>query len=284
MLWLIDWPQAASYLASANALWLVLAVLVVQVQVFLSAWRWQVTAVRLGQQLSVPRAVGEYYLATAANLSLPGGVTGDAVRIARNRSEAGWGLAAHGVMLERFSGQLALFFVALLGWLFWPLAVQSDAPVGAGRVLLAFLLLMVVICSALALLARFATGAVSRFIRGFKPAFYAVWMTDGQWRIQGSLSLLVVSTYLAVFAISAQAIGQPIPLLALLSLVPLVLLSMVLPVSVGGWGVREAVAGALWPLAGLSTEAGIATSIIYGLVSMLGVIPGVLVLMIKRRL
>lgn len=283
ILWLIDWQQAASYLLSANALWLFPAVLLVQVQVFLSAWRWQVTAGRLGQHLSVPRAVAEYYLATAANLTLPGGVAGDAARVARNRGEAGWGLSAQGVILERFSGQLALFAVALPGWILWSVLIHNEASVGAGRVLLSFLVLLVAAGSVLALMMRFGNGAARRFIVSFRPAIHKVWMTDGQWRIQGCLSLLVVFSYLAVFAISAQAIGQPLPLFALLTLVPLVLLSMVLPVSVGGWGVREAVAGALWPLAGLSAEAGIATSVIYGIVSMIGVIPGVLVLLIRRR-
>ena len=283
IVWLVDLKQALSYLQEANGYWIVLALVIVQLQVVLSAWRWQRTAVRLGQRLSVQRAIGEYYLATVANLSLPGGVTGDAARIVRNRDEQGWGLVAQGVLLERLAGQLALFLVALLGWLLWPLLLDGEAPADAGKVLLIFLLLIMSLALVLFLIARFTTGRIKRFIDSVRPAMHRAWLSDGQWQIQSILSLLVVGTYLTVFALSAAAIGQPLPILALLALVPLVLLSMVLPVSVGGWGVREAVAAALWPLAGLSSEAGIATSVVYGLISLLGVLPGVLVLLMRRR-
>ena len=75
--------------------------------------------------------------------------------------------------------------------------------------------------------------------------------TDRQWLIQGALSLGVVATYLAVFAACALALQQPLPLVGVMTIVPLVLLSMVMPISIGGWGVREAVAASLWPLLGI---------------------------------
>ncbi|NIY95540.1 UPF0104 family protein, partial [Salipiger sp. HF18] len=56
--------------------------------------------------------------------------------------------------------------------------------------------------------------------------------------------------------------------------VPLILTAMLLPASVAGWGWREGAAAALFPLAGLSAEAGLAASIAYGLISLLSALPG----------
>ena len=99
------------------------------------------------------------------------------------------------------------------------------------------------------------------------------WFDDGAWWKQATASLAIVAAYLTLFAVCAQAIGAPLPALAVLNVVPLTLLSMLLPVSIGGWGLREAAAAALWPLVGLSAEAGVATSILYGLLSLAGSLP-----------
>lgn len=276
--WAVDFGQAMGMLKETNVYWLILAFCLVQLQVILSAWRWQITALRLEQQLTLKRAVGEYYLATVANLSLPGGVTGDAARVLRNRSGAGWQQVTQAVMLERLAGQLALFLIAFLGWILWPLTMDLGVPPSAGRIFVAALLLTLILLVALALIIRFGADPVSRFVVGFGPAIHRVWLTDGQWRIQLLLSVLVVTTYLGVFLASSYALSQPIPLVAVFTLVPIVLLSMALPLSIGGWGVREAVAASLWPVAGLLPEAGVATSILYGLVSLLAAVPAALLI------
>ena len=120
-------------------------------------------------------------------------------------------------------------------------------------------------------------------MRDFGPAMRVAWWSDGQWIVQGVLSLAVVATYILVFLFSSFAVQAPLPVAALLTIVPLVLLSMMIPLSIGGWGIREAAAAVLWPFAALSAESGIATSVVYALVSMLGCLPG-LVLLFSIRL
>ena len=61
--------------------------------------------------------------------------------------------------------------------------------------------------------------------------------------------------------------------------IPLILLAMALPISVGGWGLREAAAAAVLPPLGWSAEAAVATSALYGLSALLGASPGALVLL-----
>ncbi len=276
VVWLVDIERTWAILKGADVRWLGFAFLVVQLQMVLSAYRWQQTAHRLAQPLRLQRAISEYYLATLANLSLPGGVGGDAARVYRNRDSRGWEPAVMSVTLERLAGQVALIAVTFTGWLLWPVFSEQQAPASVLHILMLVAFIIVAAVGSLFALAS-VSSRVHRFTRNIGPAIRVVWITDYQWVLQTLLSLAIVATYIAVFAIGAKSLAQPIPTIALVTIVPVVLLSMVLPVSIGGWGVRELTAAALWPVIGLSAEAGTATSIVYGLVSMLSVLPGAMV-------
>ena len=280
--WFVDVGNAVTLLRQTDWRWLIPAVLMVQLQIVLSAWRWQITAARLCQVFPLRRAVSEYYLATVANLSLPGGVAGDAARVYRNRQSGVLSVAVHSVVLERLAGQLALFVVSVVGWLMWPLLMQTSVPEFGIRVLAITFGLIVLIGVGILISIKFAPNWIAKAILNFGPAFRSAWWSDRQWLVQGVLSLSIVLTYALVFLFSSYAISAPLPLPAVVSIVPLVLLSMLIPISVGGWGIREAAAAVLWPLAGLSSEAGVATSIIYALISLVACVPGLLLLFKSR--
>ena len=58
----------------------------------------------------------------------------------------------------------------------------------------------------------------------------------------------------------------------------LVLLAMAVPLNVAGWGPREGVAAWAFAAAGLGAGAGVATTVVYGVMSLVAVLPGALVL------
>jgi len=62
-----------------------------------------------------------------------------------------------------------------------------------------------------------------------------------------------------------------------------VLLAMLVPISIAGWGVREGVAAVLWATVGLPAVEGAAISAAYGLVILISSLPGAGVLIIGRR-
>lgn len=283
IVWFVDLGAAYALLQQTDWRWLVVALLIVQLQIVLSAWRWQITAVRLGQSLSVPTAIREYYLASAINMSLPGGITGDAARVVRARRGSTLTLAAQGVMIERLAGQIALFIITLVGWLLWPFLMNGEAPGIGGRMMNVILGALICLVLIKALLVRFANNRVAKFVNLLGPALHRAWIADHQWCIQIALNVAIVVSYLLVFALCSYALDEPLPMAAVISIVPLVLLSMVLPLSIGGWGVREAAAAALWPLAGLSAESGVASSVLYGVVSLVGCLPVLLFVALERR-
>ncbi len=63
-----------------------------------------------------------------------------------------------------------------------------------------------------------------------------------------------------------------------LVLVPVCLAAMLVPVGIGGLGLREGAAAALWPLAGHPAEAGVAAALLFGLAALLAALPGAAVL------
>jgi hypothetical protein len=89
----------------------------------------------------------------------------------------------------------------------------------------------------------------------------------------------VVASYIAVFLIAGRALGMETSLLEVLPLVAPVLMTMLVPVTIAGWGIREAAASALWGVVGLTPEDGAAISVTYGLLVLVGSAPGLLVLM-----
>jgi glycosyltransferase 2 family protein len=288
LFWLIDPADAWRLLRGADLVLVAVGLVLVQLQVVLSALRWRTTAQRLGQPLGIGRAVSEYYLASLLNLSLPGGISGDAVRAARAAGTAandvgGKPAAIRAVVLERLAGQVALMAVALPGLAFWPVLLSGALPVSAWWAVGALAALFASLAALTYLLARFGPARIRPWFAGLKPDMRTAWLADGAWLLQGSLSLVIAGLYIAAFAVSSAAIGATLPAAAWLTVIPLTLLTMLLPVSVGGFGLREGAAAALWPLVGLTAADGLAASILYGLISLAGVLPGVVILLRRRQ-
>ncbi len=66
-------------------------------------------------------------------------------------------------------------------------------------------------------------------------------------------------------------------------LTPLVVLAAMLPVSVGGWGVRESAAILLFGFAGLSRPEALALSVVFGLCTVVVTLPGSVLWFVRER-
>jgi len=273
--------------------WLALALTVTAGQTLLSAWRWRFTTTRLGLYLPWRQAIGDYYLASFANQTLPGGVLGDAWRAQRHarRTQSAQqqpfeghrnqrGTAWRAVLIERGSGQLLVIGLSLISLLVlnqWlgpinPLLGTSE-PAALGNIL-----------GVVALLAALIFGlTVTSFRRWqhhwvrFRADVYTAVLSREALAPQLASSLVIVVSYAAVFALAARAIGVDLQAAVLLSLALPVLLVMLIPLSIAGWGWREAAAGGLWMSLGLPPEQGVAVSMAYGGIVFLGASPGLIV-------
>lgn len=272
VLWhIMDAPEVLARLGRADWRWLLAALAVAHAQIVLAALRWKLTAGRLGQHLPAGWAIGEYYLAQLVNQTLPGGVVGDAGRAIRARGQADMLRSGQAVVIERMLGQIALLAVTFCGMAFTTLGPGGlFLPPDLARTPLA-LMGAVLLIAAVAIILRWIAP---RIVSGFGAALRRATLAPGIWQRQLALGLAIVGCNLATFALCARATGTHLPLVAVVTLVPLILTAMVLPVSVGGWGLREGAAGALFPLAAATPEAGVAASIAFGAVILLASLPG----------
>ena len=280
LIWRSDLQSLQQAFAQISAGPILVGLCLVQLQIILSALRWRFTAARLGQTIACGQATREYYVASLLNQSLPGGMGGDAIRAWRMRLDgtSGWKLPAKAILYERLSGQAIFLLLVAIGLPLWPLLIAVRSPLqlewaGAGFCLIGLLLLF-----GFWWLARKSARPVLQQLRG---DIGEVFLRRGAWLVQSTLSLVVVLAYIAVFQLSSFAIGANLPIQAALTIIPLCLLSMLIPVGLGGWGTREATAMALWPLFGFSPADGLAASLLYGALSLAGSMPGLVILAIE---
>ena len=278
VLWWIDPRALAAAFAAPAPGWLALALVIGVLQTALSAWRWRLTATRLGVPLGFGHALREYYLASFLNQILPGGVMGDAARAWRHGRLPGTASAAawQAVVIERGSGQLALLLVVIASVLASPTvqavpARLAEAVDARGLPWVGTLAALVLVATALARRAREVLRSLARAL-GLALLARAVLLR------QLLASLLIVASYVAVWLCCMRMIGLVTPPAQAAALVPWVLLAMAIPLSVGGWGIREGAAALVWQAAGLDAAEGVAASVCYGLVVLLSTLPGAFVL------
>lgn len=284
MLWHVaDGPAALESLAAADWRWVALAFVALNFQTVLSALRWRLTARQLNLALGKGLAIREYYFAQAVNQLLPGGMIGDAGRALRTRGQSGLMASGQAVIFERLSGQIAMFLtlaiaflitLVLPGGLDWPQWLSWSVA----QLLAAAL--------ALPLLAGAATRLPGKAGRSAVSAWQALNKTLlSRAALPGQIWLGIGTTLcnLAAFAFCARAVGVVLGPGAITALVPLILLTMLIPISVAGWGLREGAAVVLLPIAGATASAGLAVSVTYGLTFLISVLPGIVMIWAAPR-
>jgi glycosyltransferase 2 family protein len=239
------------------------------------AWRWTIVARGLGLPLSFPAAVAAYYRSVFLNLTLPGGIVGDAHRgVSHGRNVRNVGLALRAIAWERTAGQIvqAVLTVAVL--------VALPSPVRPSLPLVAVALLAAVIALVLVGRARPGEGrsAWAQVRRAIVGDVRNGLLARKAWPMIALASVVVVMGHAITFVIAARTAGATAPLSQLLPLALLALLAMVLP-SVAGWGPREGATAWAFAAAGLGAGLGVTTAVVYGVMVFVASLPGALFLL-----
>ncbi len=256
-------------------------------QVLLGAVRWRYILAGLvgsGSMISRLSGLKTYYISVFFNCCLPGTVGGDVVRIWLVKSEhTPLPLAISSVVIDRMVALLAL---GVMGGLTLPF-LAPEIGISGWLLIPTFL--------ALASFAFWVLFNLDRIIPKIPFLKTLHWLEHLLKNIRliltlpkpalCSLSYGVVShiTYCLAAYTLAGSLGSPISVLDSLTLVPWVLLISIIPISIGGWGLREAAMVFMLGLVGVPQAAALALSVQLGLISIVISIPAGLLWLTGRK-
>lgn len=269
----IDLAKLWATARTASPGWLVTALGLYLLMVLVSAWRWGLLLRAQHVAARTAALVRSYLVATFFNNFLPSNIGGDVIRIRDTAAAAGSKtLATTVVLVDRGIGLLGLVFVAAVGASLTARAADTLGPWGA-------VLLWVACLAGVAIAVPIIMWpeSVGRLLHPLK-SLHQEWVEEriarlvealGKFRSApgalglGLLGAVVVQAVLVGFyAAIASALHVPIPLAHLAILVPLSFVVQMAPVSVNGFGVREATFGVYFTRLGLPLESALAVSLI----------------------
>ncbi len=267
---LTDPARVAAQLRQAQPGWLLVGLLAAMASNIVSALRWRALARWLGAEVGWLDACRWYFQAMGLNALLPGAVVGGDLYRAMALRRTGQDTAAAGwsVVLDRVSGLWMLCAIGGLGAAACAdvLAPWLRLPAGAFAMLMvAGTLLWLALPWALPLLLRWSPA---RLQGGWLvPLREAVERPDfrRQWMGQALASAAVQVLSAAALAAGGMALGVVLPALVWAWAMAPVFLMAALPLSVGGWGTREAAAVAALAPFGVAAPAAVGVGMIYGL-------------------
>ena len=253
-----------------NYQYIILIIGISFIQYLLSAYRWMYVSQFTNLHINFSYSLKYYYIASFMNNILPGGILGDLYRIycsSDNKKEIfKMGKSFQSVIFERLSGQIMLFFIFITSLTIYFLIHQKY---------IAFLYLFLPTILIFFLIKYFIKYKIKQYFgtKDIAKNFNRLFTGPIFWN-HIILSFFVVASYILIYIISAISLGLEIDYLAFLVFSPIILFSMTLPVSIGGWGVREVTALLVSFLIGLSASASISVSIIYGILNLICSLPG----------
>ncbi len=276
--------RLANTLQAADAGLYAVAVGIALFCVTVRAVRWQVLLRAVGVRLPLMEVARLYYIGAFFNTFLPTGFGGDVVRVLEIGPQANSNQATGTVVVDRLTGFIALFMLALLALPF----AASALPLPV-MVLVATAGLGVMGGSALLFEGRVLRALTRRLPRalslagdGWLGRTYAVITACGWRAIARAIGVSLVFNALMMLAawLIARALAIPVAAATLIAFVPLATTALLLPISISGLGVREGIFITLFATVGVSDAQAVAFSLGYYVLDLVaGVMGGVVYLL-----
>ncbi len=297
LLWLlfsrVDAARLWSLARNASPAWLLSALGLYAAMVLASAWRWGLLL--RAQHISLPfrRLTSSFLVATFFNNFLPSNIGGDVIRIADTAPAAGSKtLATTVVLIDRGLGLLGLVLMAAIGASAGRRVRAATGGVGPEMLWAGFGLSAIVATPALLM--------PEWLVRLLQPirVVHPEWVDERLDRLMTALSrfrespsaiagcfggaLFVQTTLVAFYLAISRSLGIPIGFAELAVIVPISFIVQMLPVSMNGFGVREATFGFYFSRLGLPLESGVLVSLMGAALTMLFSLSGAVVYVSRK--
>ncbi|MDC0985835.1 lysylphosphatidylglycerol synthase transmembrane domain-containing protein [Alphaproteobacteria bacterium] len=284
----IDMGTAIARLQSVDPAMLFVAISIIFLQIIIGGFRWQAVQKAIDLPFAFLTSLKFFYIGMFFNQTLPSSVGGDAVRIFLvYKNGINLRGAINGVMLERISaviGMILLIDVMLVFNFSHIRATEHTWFFPAVGILSIFFIVGLITLMGLDKLPKWlrkwklikgignlAIDARAVFLRPQHSVIVIFW---------GCVTAMNISTIVYILALG---LNLNIAWLDCLLLVPPALLVTTLPISIGGWGVREGALVATLAIAGVPPEGALVLSMLVGLVTVVISLPGGILWLIGKE-
>jgi len=271
LLFRMDWPRVADMVMHLHPLSWLAALSVMAAQIFILAWRWKILC--CDHAMTFPRSLNATLAALLSNLLLITSVSGVFVRIGLSVQHGiSWVKASCAAIVDRL---MTLFALVLLAAVLMPGLGQFVDP---QLYRTAAITLSVFVGIVVVLIPLFFGQKLQSFLSGNDKIaavndYIRVFLTNPSQILSTVVASLIAQIlyFVSVFII-ARATGAEITFPQLLTVLPVIALVASLPLSVGGWGIREGAFIYGLGLLGVPMEVAFLISVQIGLLSMLAVV------------
>jgi hypothetical protein len=250
---------------------------VMVLQVIVAVFRWHRIMISKGVHISVRRSARYFWLGLFFNQLLPSSIGGDAIRgYCLVRDGQSVGRATLSVLLDRILGMAGLVVLIALA-IPYAMNLINNPEMQWGMMSA----LLVVIAGFIAILfidiftRRFSSWRVMKGLTTLaSDARQLLGSRQGLGLVLFSVLIHILS--IVVVGMLSSALSIKVDWIALTIIVPITTLLITIPLSIAGWGVREGVMVVGLGYVGIAPEEALALSILYGLLTLVVALPGVL--------
>ena len=261
----IELDELGQTLAQAHWGWILAGFGLTMISYWLRSVRWLILLRGLGAKISLGRLLELYLIGGFFNALLPSGFGGDVVRAVEAAQDTPAEVAAGTVFIDRLTGLMALFGLGFVA-LFWrPDAFPDLLAIQIGVICLVGLLggFFLLEGSLLLHIVGWLPGPLQRLSQGLIHKILLAVQACGWRSLAGALAISLLFNLLLIgwWTAGAKALDLPVTFAYHILIVPIWSIALLLP-SIGGLGVREAMAPALYGALGLTPAEAVALTLL----------------------
>ncbi len=281
----IDAKSLAQVIKSANKALILISSIVFLASYVLALLRWRMLLAAVGIRLPLKRVIASYSAGIFFNLFLPSSIGGDFMRsvdLSVHTKKPKEIIAT--VFLDRLSGYIGLVILASLSFVFGGELVREKGTVFALGIII-FILLF----SLLVLFNKFIYRLISRFLRSSNPGNIRGLISDLHKEIHIFrhrktiiiknivLSILIQAMAPLSFALLAFSLGLKVNLVYFFIFIPIIGAITLLPISIGGLGLRDLTTIYFFGKVGIAKDIAFAMSLLnFSFILVFGILGGLL--------
>lgn len=281
----IDFSTFHSYLKTVSTFMLLLALILMFLQCLLGAFKWHLILRFVGIQQSFGIPLRVFWVGMFFNSFFPAGIAGDSVRVWMvQRLGHSLSKVVDSVLLDRLIGLFVMVLASLISIFVLKKVVTNAFLIHLFEL---FTLLGLIGFSVLSFLHRLPVKwthfRILRAMYQLSLDTYMLCTSPAKTGLISVVAFISISWQVLLVYVLAQAFHFQISFLHCWVFVPPVVLLTTLPISVGGWGIREGAMVTLSGMVGVSSSAALSLSILLGLITVLISLPGGIVWMLWRN-